>query len=529
MARRARAIPPNKPPFGRAIIATAAGTLPAQATQLAVTITEGDFAGREFRLTTPTLSAVTIDTTETTWTKTTISSVDTIASGVWNGTDIAVADGGTGASTASGARTNLGLVIGTDVQGYDAGLASFTGVDTAADLMGYTTAANTWASTSLTSFARTLLDDADAATARSTLGVSSAGAPVFQCRLTLTSGTPVTTADVTSATVVYLTPYDGATFWLTTGGNTSFTEKSLKLTDAQTGTTTSGNAIISGLSDTSQLVRGMLITGTNVGAASVIATIDSATQVTGTVNSTGSASNTITFKTVSGKLYDIFAIPSGGAVKLRFGTVWTNTTTRATAIDNTVVAGVYTNSAAIGSGDSNAIAANVGVYVGTVYCNANGSTDDIVQTSRLVWNNFNRVKRFIYYVDTTNTWSYGTAAWQSANAVSSAHCKFVIGLSENLVEATATSIVDAALSVTGSAGIGVDSTSANSAITYGEIASSVAAGITRALSIANYRGYPGIGYHYLQWLEYARLGTVTFTGDLGTSSNQSGLVVTVWG
>lgn len=45
---------------------------------------------------------------------------DTITSGVWNGTDIAVADGGTGAGTAAAARTNLGLVIGADVQAFDA-------------------------------------------------------------------------------------------------------------------------------------------------------------------------------------------------------------------------------------------------------------------------------------------------------------------------------------------------------------------------------------------------------------------------
>ena len=44
-----------------------------------------------------------------------VATVGTITSGAWTGTDVAVAAGGTGSSTASGARTNLGLVIGTDV------------------------------------------------------------------------------------------------------------------------------------------------------------------------------------------------------------------------------------------------------------------------------------------------------------------------------------------------------------------------------------------------------------------------------
>ena len=39
-----------------------------------------------------------------------ITTLGTIATGVWNGTDIAVLDGGTGASTAAGAKTNLGFM-----------------------------------------------------------------------------------------------------------------------------------------------------------------------------------------------------------------------------------------------------------------------------------------------------------------------------------------------------------------------------------------------------------------------------------
>jgi hypothetical protein len=43
-------------------------------------------------------------------TSSSLTSVGTITTGVWNGTDIAVADGGTGASDAAGAKTNLGFM-----------------------------------------------------------------------------------------------------------------------------------------------------------------------------------------------------------------------------------------------------------------------------------------------------------------------------------------------------------------------------------------------------------------------------------
>lgn len=74
-------------------------------------------------------------------------------------------------NSASTARTNLGVAIGSDVQAYDATLASIAALGTASDKMAYTTGVDTWAETALTSFARSILDDADEATFKATVNL----------------------------------------------------------------------------------------------------------------------------------------------------------------------------------------------------------------------------------------------------------------------------------------------------------------------------------------------------------------------
>ena len=80
-------------------------------------------------------------TTNTTLTSlSSLATVGTITSGVWSGTAVAVEKGGTGATTASAARTNLGLVIGTDVQApLVAGTDYLTPTGSAANLTSFPT------------------------------------------------------------------------------------------------------------------------------------------------------------------------------------------------------------------------------------------------------------------------------------------------------------------------------------------------------------------------------------------------------
>lgn len=96
--------------------------------------------------------------------------------------------GGTGVEVAQGAKAVIysdgsaasaivdgdGLTVsdvGVSVQAYDTDLTAIAALSSAADKMPYATGSGTWSLADLSAFARTILDDADQATAQATLGL----------------------------------------------------------------------------------------------------------------------------------------------------------------------------------------------------------------------------------------------------------------------------------------------------------------------------------------------------------------------
>lgn len=276
-----------------------------------------------------------------------------------------------------------------------------------------------------------ILDDAGVETAIPLTSVSTLP-QVCEGRLTLTSGTPFTTTDVTAATTIYFTPYNGNRITLYDGSGWdlyTFTERSLSLSG--------------------------LTADTN---------------------------------------YDVFIYDNSGTLTLT-SVAWTNATTRATNI--TLQDGVYCQSGSL-----------TRRYLGTFRTTSStGQTEDSL-LRRYLWNNYNRVQRQLLVTDSTDSWTYATASYRSLNNSTNNRVQFVIGVNENLVELRhyLTSITQGV-----TPGIALDSTTANNAV----IRSLTASAAASQVGISEYRGYPGIGYHYLQLTEQGNGSTATIYGDAG--------------
>ena len=115
----------------------------------------------------------------------------------------------------------LNSEIGSTIQAYNIGLASIAGLGVVTDKMLYTTGINTYALADITAFGRSILDDADAAAARTTLGlVIGTNVQAQNALLTDISGLTVNQGDIlyyNGSNIVKLSPGTSGQFLKTLG------------------------------------------------------------------------------------------------------------------------------------------------------------------------------------------------------------------------------------------------------------------------------------------------------------------------
>lgn len=193
-----------------------------------------------------TANADSIDIASTYVGQATITTLGTISTGTWGSgaTTIAIASGGTGATSAGDARSNLGLVIGTDVQAYDAELAAIAGLTSAANKVPYFTGAGTAALADFSSAGRALVDDVDAAAQRSTLGlVIGTDVQAYNSTLAAVAGGTYTGDDsITTLGTITTGTWNGTDIAVADGGTGASTAADAR---ANLGTANSGGATTS--------------------------------------------------------------------------------------------------------------------------------------------------------------------------------------------------------------------------------------------------------------------------------------------
>ena len=271
-------------------------------------------------------------------------------------------------------------------------------------------------------------------------------------RITLTSGVPVTTADVTAASTVYFTPYKGNQISLFDGVTTWNT----------------------------------------------LTFIETSIAVPGTVST----------------MYDLFAFNNAGTMALETQT-WTNDTTRAIVL--VLQNGVYVKNGA-----------TTRRYLGSFRTTTiNGQTEDS-STKRYIFNYYNRILRSMKVVEATPTWNYSVTAYRQVNANVANQLDCVIGVSEDIVTADVTGKVISSTAIARSVavGIGIDSSTVNSAQIQ-DCGPNVSSGLV-AGCWANYKGLISAGRHTLVWLEKGGgVDTQTWEGTNGDTYIQTGILGTL--
>jgi hypothetical protein len=215
--------------------------------------------------------------------------------------------------------------------------------------------------------------------------------------------------------------------------------------------------------------------------------------------------------------YDLFAWDDAGTVKLTRGPAWTSDTARGTGAGTSELArlgGVWVNAVAITNGPLQ----NRGTYLGTVRTNGTATVDVNFGAAAAggtaavlgVWNAYNRLPSFATVNDTTDSWAYTTGAFRPYNNSAGNRISFVRGMND---DAIAVDFLGGVSLSSGSAqigaAIGLDSTSAAVGVWAREFGL-----VGFSTRHARYRGLPGLGFHFVQALEYGA-ANATFYGDFG--------------